>query len=106
MALTTFAHAQAPGGPPGAMRPGGPGAPGLPGGPGGVGQSGGGSGEHVTNVGTFGESNAFDSSFSSTTTTTTTEDSTLPNTGGEPLLMVLGGLALAGGAFAVRRKLA
>jgi len=32
--------------------------------------------------------------------------SNLGQTGGEPLLMVIGGLALAGGAFALRRKLA
>jgi len=32
--------------------------------------------------------------------------SNLGQTGGEPLLMVIGGLALAGGALALRRKLA
>lgn len=30
----------------------------------------------------------------------------LPNTGGEPLLMVLGGIVLAGGSLLLRRKLA
>jgi len=34
------------------------------------------------------------------------ESISLPDTGGEPLLMVLGGLTLAASAFAVRRKLA
>jgi LPXTG-motif cell wall-anchored protein len=33
-------------------------------------------------------------------------DSTLPNTGGEPLWLAAGGLALAAGALALRRRLA
>lgn len=33
------------------------------------------------------------------------DNSTLPNTGGEPLLMMMAGTLLAGSAFALRRKL-
>lgn len=109
MALTTLAHAQAPGMPPGA--PGAPGGmrPGMPG-PGGPGMAGGGQGgaagaETITNTDSI-SSTTFVDPIGGEASVGDDSTSSLPNTGGEPLVMVLGGLALAASAFAVRRKLA
>ena len=105
VAATSVAHAQAPGGP-GAF--GGPGAPGSTG----------------TTDEAGGISNA---PVASTTTTTTTtgvapdasfvpaddaaigtgsfeDSSSMPDTGGEPMIAVLAGLSIAGAALAMRRK--
>lgn len=85
-----------------------PGTPGAPGSPDAAGAAPAGDSGVITNATT-------------TTTTTTTAptagvpieaeivdgvemDATLTNTGGAPLLMSLAGLALAGSAFAIRRK--
>ncbi len=101
VAATSVAQAQAPGG---LDAPGGPGAPGTTG---------------AADAG--GISNA---PASTTTTTTTTgvspdasfvapddaaigsdaESSSMPDTGGEPLIAVLAGLSIAGAAVAMRRK--
>jgi LPXTG-motif cell wall-anchored protein len=93
--MTTAAHAQ--GQPP--YGAGGP-PPGFQGGPpGGVPGA----------AGQTADSNAISTTATTVTSTETTEfvddASTLPNTGGQPLLMALAGSMLAGSAFFLRRRM-
>lgn len=102
--ISGIAQAQAPAVPPPAPMPdpaAAPGAPGMPGAPGGGSSS-------SSGLGTV-SNDSLDSTSSTTTTTTTTgldgDTDTLPNTGGEPLLMSLMGSLVAGSALLLRRKI-